>query len=93
MTTNIDSFFSEPPDSRQEARELTLEAISRFLIWTGDAPTLADRGLRTSVALYCLRPDLVEGVTLEELGLTIGCTRQAVHQLASSFRRAIGLVQ
>lgn len=34
-----------------------------------DAPALEDRGLRTSVALYCVRPDLIDGVTLEQIGV------------------------
>ena len=93
MINHPDSFFTDPVDPRQEARELAREAICRFLLWTGDAPTMADRGLRTSVALYCLRPDLVDGATLEELGDPLGCTRQAVHQLATSFRKSIGLPQ
>lgn len=91
MTNNPDSFFTEPADPSQTGHELAREAICRFLLWTGDAPTLADRGLRTSVALYCLRPDLVNGATLEELGQPLGRTRQAVHQLAASFRESIGL--
>jgi len=91
MKTNNNSFFAEPLDPRQEARALALEVICRLLLWMADAPTLDDRGLRTSVALYCIRPDLLDGVTLEKLGELSGRTRQAVHQLADNLRESIGL--
>lgn len=90
MKTNDDSFFVEPLDSRQEARALALEVICRLLIWMADAPTLEDRGLRTSVALYCVRPDLIDGATLEHIGEQTGRTRQHVHKLADSFRLTTG---
>ena len=91
MKTTDDSFFVEPLDPRREARELAVEAISRLLIWMADCPTLNDRGLRATVALYCLRPDLVGGQTLERIGALSGHTRQHVHTLADNFRRTTGL--
>ncbi len=86
-----DSFFAEQFDPRLEARALTLEAMCRLLLWQADAPTLEDRGLRTSVALYCIRPDLIDGATLEKIGDGTGRTRQWVHALADSFRNNLGL--
>jgi len=91
MKNNDASFFVEPLDPRREARELALEVICRLLLWMGDAPTLEDRGLRTSVALYCVRPDLIDGETLEKIGEQTGRTRQWVHKLADSFRLTTGL--
>ncbi|MEO6995847.1 MAG: hypothetical protein ABI273_19745 [Lacunisphaera sp.] len=90
MKTKPDSFFIEPLDPRVEARELALEAVCRLLLWMADAPTLEDRGLRTSVALYCVRPDLIDDATLESVGNLAGRTRQAVHKLADSFRLITG---
>jgi len=63
MKLNDDSFFAEAFDPRYEARALALEVVCRLLIWMADAPTVEDRGLRTSVALYCIRPDLLDGAT------------------------------
>jgi hypothetical protein len=91
MKNQSDSFFAEPIDPRVEARAQALEVACRLLIWMADAPTLEDRGLRTSVALYCIRPDLIEGATLERIGDLAGRSRQAVHKLAGSFRIATGL--
>ncbi len=93
MKTNNDTaFFAEAFDPRLEARALALEATHRLVLWMADAPTLDDRGLRTSVALYCVCPDLVGGATLEHIGELSGRTRQAVHQLAADFRASIGLL-
>jgi hypothetical protein len=91
MKNNDDSFFADPIDPRVEARALALEVVCRLLLWMADAPTLEDRGLRTSVALYCTRPDLIDGETLEQIGEQTGRTRQWVHTLADSFRAATGL--
>lgn len=91
MNESSDPFFAEPIDPRAEARALTLEVTCRLLIWMADAPTLEDRGLRASVALYCIRPDLIDGATLERLGALSGRTRQAVHKLARNFRLTVGL--
>ena len=91
MTTPNDSFFAEPIDPRLEARAMALEVICRLLLWMADGATLEDRGLRTSVALYCVRPDLVDGQTLEQIGTKSGRTRQTVHKLAESFRLTTGL--
>ena len=90
MKTKPDSFFTESLDPRVEARELALEVVCRLLIWMADAPTIEDRGLRASVALYCVRPDLINGATLEKVGALAGRTRQSVHKLANSFRLTTG---
>ena len=90
MKNNPDSFFEEPLVPKVEARELALEVICRLLLWLADAPTLEDRGLRVTVALFCVRPDLINGATLEEVGELAGRTRQAVHKLVESFRSATG---
>ena len=91
MKTNDDLFFADPVDPRVEARALALEVVCRLLLWMADAPTLEDRGLRTSVALYCVRPDLINEATLEEVGHVAGRSKQAVHQLADSFRETTGM--
>ena len=88
---NQDSFFDEPVDPRVEARALALEVICRLLIWVADAATVEARGLRATVALYCVRPDLLNGITLEEIGERSGMSRQAVFKLASDFRETTGL--
>ena len=91
MSAETDPFFSEPTNPQQYARELATEVASRLLIWMADGRTVHDRGLRASIALYCIRPDLIEGATLEQIGTLAGCSRQAVHKLANSFRQTTGM--
>lgn len=89
MRNSEDSFFEDSPDRQHDAREAATETVRRLLIWMADAPTLEDRGLRASVALYCLRPDLIKGATLERIGDATGRTRQAVFKLAKDFRLTV----
>lgn len=81
----------EPLEIDDDARENSREVVRRMLIWMADGKTLEERGLRASVALYCVRPDLIDHATLEAIGDIAGRTKQAVHQLAVSFRRTTGL--
>lgn len=85
-----DSFFDEPVDPRVEARALALEVICRLLIWIADGDTVENRGLRATVALYCVRPDLLDGITLEKIGERSGMSRQGVFRLATDFRETTG---
>ena len=87
---NNDSFFVETLDPRNEARALTREVLCRLLIWMADAPTIEDRGLRASAALYCVRPDLIHGQTLAQIGDLSDRTKQHMHKLAKSFCRETG---
>lgn len=93
MNNSDDSFFAAPVDPHQEARTIALEVICRLMIWIADATTFEDRGLRASVALYCVRPDLIDGQTLEQIGGRSGRTRQHLFKLAESFRITTGLKQ
>lgn len=88
---NQDSFFDEPVDPRVEARALAVEVICRLLIWIADGNTVEDRGLRATVSLYCVRPDLLNGITLEQIGERSGMSRQGVYRLATDFRETTGL--
>ena len=92
MKTNTDSFFAEPIDSKQEARFLASEVVCRLLIWMSEGASLEERGVRATVALYCIRPDLIGEATLEEIGDMSGRSKQAVHQLADSFRETTGTI-
>jgi hypothetical protein len=91
MKNNDNSFFAEPDDVRQEARFLASEAVTRLLIWVAEGASLEERGVRATVALYCLRRDLIGEATMEEIGYAGGRSRQAVHKLADSFRETTGL--
>ena len=89
-TAHLDPFFAETPEACVAARDIAGAVLARLLIWQADAPTLEDRGLRTTVALYCIRPDLIAAATLEEIGDATGRTKQWVHAVADSFRNSTG---
>ena len=69
---------------------ITVEAMAQLLIWVSSVPSLEDRGLRATVVLFCVRPDLIDGATLEQIGQSSGRTKQHVYNLVRSFRRATG---
>jgi hypothetical protein len=89
------AFFAEPCDSRvdaeREARAQAMEAITRFLIWIAEGSSPQQRGLRATVALYCVRPDLIKSPSLSQIGEWGGVTEQATHKLAKQFRAAVNL--
>jgi hypothetical protein len=91
IDTEAVSFFIEPANPRQDALVMAADVICRLLIWMADSRTLEERGLRACVALYCIRPDLIDGMTLDGIGVLAGCSRQAVHKLAIAFRQTTGL--
>jgi hypothetical protein len=91
MKPEPDIFFHEPASPRQAALAMATDVICRLLIWMADGRTLEDRGLCACVALYCIRPDLIAGSTLDRIGVLAGCSRQAVHKLAIAFRETTGL--
>ena len=91
MNTDTGTFFNEPADPRQESKTMACAVICRLLIWVADGRNLDERGVRACVALYCIRPDLIDHATLEQIGAEAGCSRQAVHKLALAFRETTGL--
>ncbi|MGH7957727.1 MAG: hypothetical protein ACREH8_12070 [Opitutaceae bacterium] len=52
MKTNDDLFFAEPADSQKDARLAALEEVSRLLIFMAERPSLEERGVRATVALW-----------------------------------------
>jgi hypothetical protein len=86
-----DAFFAEEADITLEARKQALEVITRLLIWIAEADGMRVRGLRATIALHCVRPDLIGGITLEKIGDDAGISKQAAHKLAREFRLGMGL--
>jgi hypothetical protein len=68
-----------------------VEALTRFLIWIAEGASSQQRGLRATVALYCVRPDLIKSPSLAQIGEWGGVTEQAAHKLAKQFRAAVNL--
>ncbi len=87
----FDAFFADSVDPREEARSQTVEAFTRLLIWLAEGASVTQRGIRATVALYCVRPDLVNGLTLEQIGEMGGIGNKAVFSIAKDFRVSMGL--
>ena len=69
--------FLEPLPSQEDQLQRICEVLSRTFGWVADADTVEQKGLRASVVLYCVRADLLDAATLEQLGVATG-TPQAV---------------
>lgn len=82
--------FIEPP-SCYDVDSRAVEAIGRVFTWVADGRTMEERGFRSTVAIYSIRPDLFGGVSLEAIGETSGRTKQAVWNMQVDFRRTLGL--
>jgi hypothetical protein len=64
--------------------------ITRLLIWIAEGANTQSRGARATVALHCVRPDLIGNITLWQIGDMAGISKQAAHTLARGFRVSIG---
>ena len=84
-------FFADEANPADKIRHQTLEVITRFLIWIAEGANTQNRGARATVALYCVRPDLIKSITLEQIGHMAGMTRQSAYSLARDFRLSMGL--
>lgn len=60
-------------------------AMGRVLIWILSAGALESVGLRAYVVVYKLRPDLINGMTLDEIAGLRGVGRSFTHKLAKDF--------
>jgi hypothetical protein len=80
----------------EKEERAALKGMEEFWAWLcmlGRRPRLSAVGHRALAALYVLRPDLLDGVALEELGSACGITRQALSKLVSDFRDCFGGVR
>ena len=81
--------FLEPLPNRDEGIQRTCEVLSRIFGWMAAGGTLEEKGLRSSVVLYCVRTDLIGAATLEELTAQAGFSQATVENLIADFCRSI----
>ena len=82
--------FLEPLPHADESAQRTCEALSRTFMWIADGDSLDQKGLRATIVLYCVRADLLDGISLEDIGFRAGCSTDEVENLVSDFCHAIG---
>ena len=91
ITTPDEKFFADEIIIANEARRQALEVITRVLIWIVEGANAPSRETRATIAIYCVRPDLIGSPTLEQIGHAAGISGQAAHKLARDFRVSMGL--
>ena len=98
-TTPVEQHYNHHPvddiEPMPEDTNLTevAEKFARVLEWASRASSLVGMGQRMYVVLYAMRPALIEGMTLEQMGKLNGSTRQAVDKLICDFRDTFGGIQ
>ena len=60
VTQPLDVYYDDPAEASPDAREQAVDVITRFLIWVAEGNEVKLRGVRATVALYCLRISLTE---------------------------------
>lgn len=66
-------------------------ALAKILVWCAEAKTIVALGQRFWVFLYIVRPDLINGQTLEQFGSFNNVTRQAMDKLVQQFQDNVGM--
>jgi hypothetical protein len=92
------------PASDLEAKEEKVEAsdrtsadysaaVGRLLAWFLEGQNLAQIGLRVLVCIHKLRPDLIGGMSFQEISAQAGHGRSAAHNLSEDFERTFPIGQ
>ena len=64
---------------------------ARIYAWRSQAQNVVNWGYRGWVEVYVMRPDLIQGQTLEMFGNETNVTRQAINKLVQEFRALTGI--
>lgn len=80
----------EPLSPSETSIQRACEVLSRTFGWVADGRTVEQKGLRACVVLFCVREDLIDLVTLEEIAELAGFPQPIVDGLITDFCRAIG---
>jgi len=76
----------EEPDEIQQLAD----GLGRILAYLTQTRTLNGMGKRCWAMAYVLRPDLLDGQTLEDIGRQNGVTKQSIEHYVREFRMTFG---
>ena len=79
----------EPELSTADEFAIAQEYLARLWVWQTSGGTLRTFCQRSTIACLLIRPDLMNGVSLETLGEFFGVTRANMDKLAIDFRRTL----
>lgn len=98
--TAMDPIYGETPSAALERaeeqpssdhiRELS-DSLGRILCWLLAGRFPARIGFRAYIIAYVLRPDLINGMTLTQIGALSGCGKTFAHKLVINFRQTFGI--
>lgn len=66
-------------------------AFGRVLAWLLDAKTLNGVGFRAYIFAHKIRPDLIKGMTLDEIASILGHGRSSSHKLSKELEMVFGI--
>lgn len=72
----VDSIEPLPEENSDQSA-----ALAHALVWLVQSVKLSERGLRSTVAAHCLRPDLVDKASLQQAGIGAGFTPKEIGAL------------
>ena len=81
----------EASDERNDDARETAVMFGRILAWLLDAKTLSHIGFRAMILAYKMRPDLIGGRTLDQIGRILGHGRSSAHKLSKELEDTFGL--
>ena len=93
VTQPPDVYFDDPVEEPPDARAQAVNVMTRFLIWVAEGRDAKQRGVRATVALYCLRHDLIDGASLRKIAAMGDYSVTLVWLWAKDFRSTMGLAK
>jgi hypothetical protein len=94
-TWNNASYEHHPMDDMEPISEKDLaevgRSLSKILVWMAEPRSIVGYGQRLWVFLYSVRPDLIEGQTLDDFGKLNNATRQAMDKVVQQFQDNFGV--
>lgn len=88
--------FSNPASQLEEREEAAQQdevafVFGRLLSWLFQGRSLEHVGFRAHILAYHLRPDLIQGMTLEEIAGKMGHGRSHAHNLSTELSLTFGI--
>jgi len=87
---DVDEQAVRVEEDRDDAR-IAAEYLGRILAYGTESRTIATMGKRFWAICFVLRPDLLDGQTLESFGSQDNKTRQSIEYYVKEFRNTFGL--
>lgn len=88
---NPRSLLEESEEAPEPSHHDLAFAFGRVLAWLLDAKTLNGVGFRAYIFAHKIRPDLIKGMTLDEIASILGHGRSSSHKLSKELELVFGI--